>query len=56
MKRPSPLSPSQVCRARTWLAGHCRQQGASIRQIAQVMRLTPEEARRYVAKFNRFKP
>ncbi len=56
MKAPRPLSPSQVCASRIWIAGYLRLQGATFRMIAQVMRITPEAARRYVAKFNRFKP
>jgi hypothetical protein len=45
-----------VCRARAWIAAACRENGATFRMIAQVMRLSPEEARRYVAKGQKGRP
>ena len=55
MKRATrdPLPPGDVCFYRTQWAGALRRAGLTFRAIRQVMNITPDRARTYVAKANR---
>ena len=51
-----PLSPQAVARVRAHVVSHLRAHGGTYREIAQVLRFTPEEVRRYEAKARRLWP
>jgi hypothetical protein len=45
-----PLLPAEVCEQRMRIAGLLRRSGMKIYAIRQVMNLSPEQVRRYIAK------
>jgi predicted transcriptional regulator len=50
------LSPQTICEMRCQLVRWLRERGGTVRAVAQIMRLTPEEVRRYEAKARRLYP
>jgi hypothetical protein len=51
-----PLPSQAVARVRAHVVRHLRAHGGTIREVAQVLRFSPEEVRRYEAKAKRFWP
>lgn len=51
-----PLTPQAVCRVRAHVVRHLRAHGGTLHEIAQALRFTPEQVRRYEAKARRYWP